>query len=136
MRYSIISIFLFLLLLSSIPVLPEGSSIASGISFDHQVEDILIRTTYWSPYGSEKWRITDNKILYIKLEILDMPEGATILVEHMHADCFIHSYFEDIDGLLQDTMDDKIHGGSTPGFLVSTSYPYTCLLYTSPSPRD
>jgi len=98
--------------------------IYNGISFDHQVEGVNIRTSYQSDYGESQWKITDNKELYIKLEIVQQPNDTEVLIEHMHADVSIHAYKPHVDGLLQDTMDDKMHTGTQAGFYVSETYPY------------
>jgi len=104
-----------------------NAGIAEGISFTHEFDDgkIVFKTTYWTDYPPGKWKITDNKNIHIKLEVIEQPENATLFVEHMHADCFIEATKQPVDGLLQDTMDDKIHGGiDQPGFYISKEYPY------------
>jgi hypothetical protein len=100
------------------------SGIYDGIQFTHYLDGINIVTTYRSDYGESSWKITDNKELYITLEVTTQPSDVTVIIEHMHADVSVHAYKPDVDGILQDTMDDKIHEGTQPGFYVSPLYPY------------
>lgn len=121
------SILIVLLLMSLLPMstVLAGGGISVGVQFTHAIEEgIVLYTSYWSDYGAEKWWITDNKILNMKLEVGSQPDGSVILIEHMHVDCLIHSYRQDLDGLTQDMMDDKIHAGDQAGFLVTRVYPY------------
>jgi len=105
-------------------IAPLDAGIYNGISFTHEFEGITIQTSYRSDYGESAWQITDNKELYIALEIIEQPENTTIMIEHMHADISIHSYKEEVDGLTQDSMDDKMHTGNQEGFFVNMDYPY------------
>lgn len=100
-------------------------TLADGISFTHNLDsDVSIRTTYSTTYGAEFWKITDNKDLLLFLEIVNQPVDVIVYVEHMHADVTIHAYEEQLDGLLQDTMDDKLHAGDQPGFWVDPYHRY------------
>lgn len=100
-------------------------TLADWISFTHNLDsDIVIRTTYSTTYGAEFWKITDNKDLLLFLEVVNQPSDVIVYVEHMHADVTIHAYEEQLDGLLQDTMDDKLHAGDQPGFWVDPVHRY------------
>ncbi len=100
-------------------------TLADGISFTHHLDsDIVIRTTYSTTYGAEFWKITDNKDLLLFLEVVSQPSDVIVYVEHMHADVTIHAYEEQLDGLLQDTMDDKLHAGDQPGFWIDPDHRY------------
>lgn len=102
------------------------NGITEGISFEHHLFNgqVIIKTYYWSDYNASTWKITDNKNLWIKACVIEQPENMTLYVEHMHADVFIEATKPALDGHLQDTMDDKIHGGTTPGFYISPEFPY------------
>ena len=78
---------------------------------------------YSTSYNSAAWRITDSKSLLMRAW-LEGAEGATVLVEHVHIDIAIKSRYEQFDGWPQDSMDDSVHGGIQPGFLVTNQYPY------------
>ncbi len=100
-------------------------TLVDGISFTHRLDaDVVIKTTYSTTYGAEFWTITDNKDLLMFLEVVSQPSDVTVYVEHMHADVTIHAYDEQLDGLLQDTMDDKLHAGDQPGFWVDPDHRY------------
>jgi len=103
-----------------------NAGITEGISFEHELVNgqVKIKTSYWSDYGNGTWKITDNKNLWIKLEVVEQPENWTILIEHMHADCIVEATQRMVDGILQDTMDDKLHVGTQAGFYVDEKRPY------------
>lgn len=124
-KYKILNILPFLLV-SLFLIQAISGGITEGISFTHELRNgsVVIKTSYSSNYGAGMWKITDNKDVIIKLEVLEKPDNITLLVEHMHADVSIHSYKQHVDGLPQDTMDDKIHEGDQAGFLITEDYPY------------
>jgi hypothetical protein len=87
-------------------------------------EKFTVTTTYTTPYRGS-WNITDNKSLDLALRLSgSVPEGAIVYVEHFHADVTLMSTKAAFNGMIQDSMDDSMHGGSEPGFLVSATYPY------------
>lgn len=53
-----------------------------------------------------------------------LPEGATVLIEHVHIDMSLKSTNPQLDGLSQDSMDDSYHGTSQDGFFIDEIYPY------------
>ena len=84
-------------------------------------------TEYSTPYNASEWQITDSKTLFMQATIKpheDGGEGVEVLVEHVHIDCNIQSEYAIMDGVNQDSMDDKLHVGTQPGFLVTEEYPY------------
>lgn len=54
----------------------------------------------------------------------NVPEGATVLIEHVHIDMSLKSTNPQLDGLSQDNMDDSYHGTSQDGFYISEKYEY------------
>ena len=86
-------------------------------------EDIKVKRSYSTPYNAKKWRITDSKNLKMQAWA-SAPEGTVVLVEHVHAAVCLQSKRQDLDGWPQAEMDDKLHVGSQPGFLVNERYPY------------
>lgn len=114
------------------PVSADASTFSEGLTLQHSFENgtILVETFYQTDYTDGKWRITDNKNVDIQLSVIEQPENTTIFVEHMHADCGIYSNktgAESINGLIQDSMDDKLHVGLQVGFYVSPQYDYNCV---------
>jgi hypothetical protein len=105
-----------------IPIL--NNDLAGGkVVIDSVIEGMTVTREYTTSYDAKHWRITDSKSLVMTLSVSG--EGdKTVLMEHMHADVALKSYSQSLDGWKQDTMDDSIHGGIQPGFLVSQGYEY------------
>ena len=57
-------------------------------------------------------------------KVTNVPEGTTILIEHVHIDMSLKSTNPQLDGLSQDSMDDSYHGTSQDGFWINEKYPY------------
>jgi len=128
------SVLLALLFFTAIPQIPEIQAAEiptfhNGLRIRHELEGglIVINTFYNTDYAEGQWKITDNKNVGIYLFVEKQPEGTIILVEHMHADALIYSNRSEINGIKQDTMDDKMHVGSQEGFYVAPGYPYSCI---------
>lgn len=91
----------------------------------HEIEGFEFVTTYnTGDYNLGRWRITDSKVINMTAQVTNVPEGATILIEHVHIDISLKSTNPQLDGLLQDSMDDSYHGNSQDGFFISKNYPY------------
>lgn len=128
------TLLLSLLLLAMTIAIPktqanEIPTFHNGVKIQHEFEGglIIVNTFYNTDYAEGQWKITDNKNVGIYLFVEKQPEGTTILVEHMHADCLICSNRTEFNGIKQDTMDDKMHTGPQEGFYVSPEYPYSCI---------
>lgn len=85
---------------------------------------VQLRMVYSTDYDINSWRITDSKTLKIRVELIGAPETTQVFIEHMHADVNIQASQAEIDGLKQDSMDDYLHSGDQPGFLVTRDFPY------------
>lgn len=91
----------------------------------HEIEGLEFITTYnTGDYDLSRWRITDSKVINMTAEVTNVPEGATVLIEHVHIDMSLKSTSPQLDGLLQDSMDDSYHGTSQDGFFISDKYQY------------
>jgi uncharacterized membrane protein len=125
----IISIMVFLLTTPSAVQSKELPTFHNGLTIRHELEGgrIVITTFYNTSYAEGQWKITDNKNVGIYLFVEKQPNNTIILVEHMHADVLIYSNRSEINGIKQDTMDDKLHTGNQLGFYVSPEYPYSCI---------
>ena len=88
------------------------------------VSPVEVRMVYSTSYDIDSWRITDSKTLRIRVELVRAPENTRVFIEHLHADVNIQSDQAEIDGLAQDSMDDYLHSGDQPGFLVTRDFPY------------
>ena len=87
-------------------------------------ENITLAMAYSTDYDTESWRITDSKTLRFEVELIDGPETMDVFIEHVHVDVNIQADRAVLDGLPQDSMDDSLHSGTQPGFLISRQYPY------------
>ena len=97
----------------------------STLEKTHEIEGFEFITTYnTGDYDLSRWRITDSKVINMTAEVTNVPEGATILVEHVHIDMSLKSTNPQLDGLSQDYMDDSYHGTSQDGFFISDKYQY------------
>jgi hypothetical protein len=98
-----------------------------ALLIQHKVngEVFTFTTRYSTSYNVDDWQITDSKTLKMEawLEQSAYFTGTTLL-DNVHVDCNIQSKYQIMDGVLQDTMDDRLHTGDQPGFLVSDIYPY------------
>lgn len=91
----------------------------------HEIEGFKFITTYdTGDYDLSRWRITDSKVINMTAEVTNVPEGATVLIEHVHIDISLKSTNPQLDGLSQDYMDDSYHGTSQDGFFISDKYQY------------
>ncbi len=94
------------------------------IETDIPGENITLRMAYSTEYDAESWRITDSKTLKFEVELVDGPETQQVYIEHVHVDVNIQADRAVLDGLPQDSMDDSLHSGDQPGFLITEQYPY------------
>ena len=84
-----------------------------------------LTTTYnTGDYNLKRWRITDSKVINMTAKLSNAPEGATVLIEHVHIDMSLKSKDPQLDGLAQDSMDDSYHGMSQDGFFIDEKYEY------------
>jgi hypothetical protein len=97
----------------------------STLEKTHEIEGLEFITTYnTGDYDLSRWRITDSKVINMTAEVTNVPEGATVLIEHVHIDMSLKSTDPQLDGLSQDNMDDSYHGTSQDGFFISDKYQY------------
>lgn len=90
-------------------------------------ENFVFVTRYSTDYDTTRWRITDFKTIRMEawIDIVDPNQDAPqVFVEHVHIDCSIQSRLAGVDGLPQDSMDDKLHTGDQVGFWITEEYPY------------
>lgn len=91
----------------------------------HDIEGLEFVTIYdTGDYDLNRWRITDSKVINMSAQVTNVPEGATVLIEHVHIDMSLKSTDPQLDGLSQDSMDDSYHGYSQDGFFINQDYEY------------
>lgn len=98
----------------NVKILPQESEVP-GEKFK------LVIEYYLDEDSSKKWTITDNKKLYTKVYTKGLPEGMKVWIDNIHTDVSIVASRETMNGILQDTMDDRIHNSLMYGFPISDS---------------
>lgn len=73
---------------------------------------------------NEKWTITDDKQIYTEISTKGLKEGYKVFVDNVHTDTTIRSIYPSIDGITQDSMDDRLHGEQLLGFPISDTNTY------------
>lgn len=97
----------------------------SILELEHNVEDFIFKTTYdIGNYKFDDWRITDSKTIKMTAIVENAPNGTEIFIDHVHVDMALKSTSPQLDGMMQDSMDDKYHGFSQDGFFISQNYAY------------
>lgn len=97
----------------------------NSLSLSHDIEQFKFKTNYSvDNYNFENWMITDSKNVKMTGIIENLPEGAEVLVEHVHVDISLKSTSPQLNGLTQDSMDDSYHGYSQDGFFINNNYAY------------
>lgn len=76
-------------------------------------------------YDFSNWRITSNKYLNMSATVTGVPEGTVVLVDHMHVDISLQSTKAQLDGMLQDSMDNEYNGTSQDGYYITDQYSYS-----------
>lgn len=75
-------------------------------------------------YDTSNWRVTDSKDIGMTVKTKDLPEGYKVYIDHVHADILLKSTSPQIDGIVQDSMDDTFHGQAQDGFYISNDKEY------------
>ena len=116
-------------IISSSNEMEDGESLSNGImqEKDVEVETFKLVIKYMCESGSD-WRITDTKRLYTEIRTLGLQSNLEVYIDNVHTDTSIVSGKNAIyDGILQDTMDDRIHNSLMLGFPISdTNFYYGC----------
>ncbi len=103
--------------------LMEGTTLTQNL--DVPGEDFKLVIDYdTGRYDFSNWRITSNKYINMSAYATGIPEGTTILVDHMHVDISLQSTLAQVDGMLQDSMDNSYNGASQDGYYIDEKYRY------------
>lgn len=73
---------------------------------------------------NERWTITDDKDIVMEINTENLSEGTQVYIDNIHTDTKIVSYSPYSNGVLQDTMDDRIHNSLMLGFPISNDESY------------
>ena len=72
----------------------------------------------------ERWTVTSDKKLNIEIRTDGVTNGTQVYIDNVHTDTTICSYYPTVDGVTQDTMDDRIHNSQMLGFPISDDNAY------------
>ena len=72
----------------------------------------------------ERWTVTSDKQLNMEIRTDGLPADTKVYIDNVHTDTTICSYYPQVDGVTQDTMDDRIHNSQMLGFPISDSNAY------------
>lgn len=108
---------------------------------DDYKEDFKLVVEYSiSPSDEEsesfKWRVTNDKNLDISVHTTDLPDGYRVWIDNVHIDTFIEASNPYFNGILQDTMDDRIHNSLMMGFPISGTTYYSSSNLISGQDKD
>lgn len=76
---------------------------------------------------SEQWRITDNKKITTTVYTQGLPEDVKVYIDNVHTDVSIVASKPEMDGITQDTMDDRIHNSLMYGFPIDNDTSLICV---------
>ncbi len=101
-------------------------------SIEHVVQELDVPGENFKLYvnyncrleNGRKWTITDNKLLEMEIYTSPLEEGTEVYIDNIHSDTSIICYTKKNDGVLQDTMDDRIHNSIAVGFPISDKITY------------
>lgn len=72
----------------------------------------------------ENWTITSDKKLTMEIKTENLPKDYKVFIDNVHTDTSIIASNAAFNGVLQDTMDDRIHNSLMLGFPISDNINY------------
>lgn len=79
----------------------------------------LVVSYYCSLSEEERWTITSTKKIDIEVRTDGLTEGKEVYIDNVHTDTIICSHFPSVEGITQDSMDDRIHNSLMLGFPIA-----------------
>jgi len=84
----------------------------------------LVVTFSYDNSKTRSWNIATDKFLNYAVNTDGLPAGYEVYVDNVHIDEFVKANNYQLDGIRQDTMDDRIHNALMYGFPISDSAVY------------
>ena len=72
-----------------------------------------------------RWTITSDKEMYMDVCTEGLDPNTKVFIDNVHIDTTIRSHYPSMDGITQDTMDDRIHNSQMIGFPISDVNTYS-----------
>ncbi len=101
--------------------------IGSGLHQSLKVpgEKFTLETDYsFDDTSKREWRITSDKTLYCKVNTKGLPDDTEVYIDNVHIDSSIKAKYTSMNGILQDSMDDRIHNSLMLGFPIGDDIDY------------
>lgn len=116
----------------SYDIVQQGTDSSSGLTkaglqqvLDVPGETFKLVTEYTcDDTAKREWRVTSDKFLYMKVYTQNLSKDTNVYIDNIHIDSSIKSTYASFDGILQDSMDDRIHNTAMIGFPISDSLNY------------
>lgn len=108
-------------------------STGENITIEPQVLDVpgedfkLVVEYSLDDNASKKWKITDNKKITTTVYTQGLEEGTKVYIDNVHTDTTLVATKEQLNGITQDTMDDRIHNSLMYGFPIDDKTPLVCI---------
>jgi hypothetical protein len=105
----------------------SNDSLENGVTqiLDVPGEDFKLVVNYRCDLSlDEKWTITSDKDFYTEINTLGLDKDTEVYIDNIHTDTSICSYYPSVDGVVQDSMDDRIHNSLMMGFPISDDNSY------------
>jgi len=102
----------------------DTDKISDGVEQIIDVENNDFKLVLSFMYNNPSWRITENKKIYMRAKTQDLPENLEVFIDNVHTDTSVVSSHAELDGILQDSMDDRIHNSLLMGFPISNTIEY------------
>lgn len=71
-----------------------------------------------------RWTVTSDKLMYMDVYTQGLDKNTTVYIDNVHIDTTIKSRYPAVDGITQDSMDDRIHNAQMIGFPISDDNKY------------
>ena len=105
----------------------SNSDLSGGLTqvLDIPGEEFKLVTEYSCDSTSKRsWRVTSDKFLYFNVRTEGLPADTKVYIDNVHIDTTVKSKYAVVDGILQDTMDDRIHNSQMLGFPIGDDIYY------------
>ena len=88
-------------------------------------ETFTIITEYRRDNSEDRqWLVTADKFLYLTVYTKGLPDDTEVYIDNIHIDTSIVSKYASVNGIIQDTMDDRIHNSQMIGFPIGNDIRY------------
>ena len=105
----------------------NSDSLENGVQqiLDIPGEDFKLKVGYQCVLNDgEKWTVTSDKSIFMEISTLGLSEDVKVYIDNIHTDTTICSHYPQINGIMQDSMDDRIHNSLMYGFSISDTNPF------------